>query len=157
MPTTYAQKQTPAQKMDANTVASVVDNSSQGEALQRKAALLSNSCCNVIQCAFNLQALQEENPQAVTAFQNGYGKFTCNVGDVTILHVSAAKFDRSRNGRRRNNQAKASSFTTIFYEQGTDRIYAIGVHQTGNSYYIQDIDGDIPNNPFQKGTTYILG
>lgn len=37
MPTTYAQKQSPAQKKDANSAASVVDCSSQGEALQRKA------------------------------------------------------------------------------------------------------------------------
>ena len=37
MNTTYAQKKAPAQKMDANTAASVVDNSSQGETLQRKA------------------------------------------------------------------------------------------------------------------------
>lgn len=39
MPTTYAQKQSTAQKKDANTAASVMDHSSQGESLQRKADL----------------------------------------------------------------------------------------------------------------------
>ena len=37
MPTTYAQKQAPAQQKEANAAASVVDCSSQGESLQRKA------------------------------------------------------------------------------------------------------------------------
>ena len=37
MPTTYAQKQSPAQKKDAPTAASVLDNSSPNESLQRKA------------------------------------------------------------------------------------------------------------------------
>ena len=157
MPTTYAQKQATAQKKNANTAASVVDCSSQGEALQRKAALLSNSCCNVIQCAFNLQALQEENSQAVTAFINDEGTFACRVGNTTIVHVSAGKFDYSKKGRKNNKKAKNSDFTTIFYAQGTDRIYAIGVHQTGNSYYIQEIDDTILGNPFKKGKTFVLG
>ena len=46
MSTTYAQHQSTAQKKDANTAASVVDSSSQGESLQRKADL----CNSPIQC-----------------------------------------------------------------------------------------------------------
>ncbi|MBQ2560191.1 MAG: DUF4157 domain-containing protein, partial [Fibrobacter sp.] len=43
MSTTYAQRQTTAQKKDANTAASVVDSSSQGESLQRKADMANNA------------------------------------------------------------------------------------------------------------------
>ena len=46
MNTTYAQRQTTAQKKDANTAASVVDSSSQAQSLQRKADL----CNSPIQC-----------------------------------------------------------------------------------------------------------
>lgn len=46
MPTTYTQKQSPAQKKDASSATSVHDNSSQGESLQRKADLVNN---NIIQ------------------------------------------------------------------------------------------------------------
>ena len=46
MSTTYAPKQSPAQKKDANTAASVVDSSSQAQSLQRKADL----CNSPIQC-----------------------------------------------------------------------------------------------------------
>ena len=47
MNTTYAQRQTPAQKKDAPSAASVLDNSSQSESLQRKADLLNS----IVQCA----------------------------------------------------------------------------------------------------------
>ena len=47
MSTTYAQRQTTAQKKDANTAASVVDASSQSESLQRKADFLNS----VVQCS----------------------------------------------------------------------------------------------------------
>ncbi len=47
MPTTYAQKQSPAQKKDAPTAASVLDASTQSERLHRKACMVDN---NVIQC-----------------------------------------------------------------------------------------------------------
>lgn len=40
MSTTYAQKQAPAQKKDAPTASSVLDNSPQNESLQRKADML---------------------------------------------------------------------------------------------------------------------
>ncbi len=43
MPTTYAQKQSPAQKKDAPTAASVLDSSSQSESLQRKADMANNA------------------------------------------------------------------------------------------------------------------
>lgn len=46
MPTTYAQKQAPAQKKDANSAASVVDCSSQAQSLQRKSDLFNSP----IQC-----------------------------------------------------------------------------------------------------------
>ncbi len=43
MSTTYAQKQSPAQKKDAPTAASVLDSSSQSESLQRKADMANNA------------------------------------------------------------------------------------------------------------------
>lgn len=43
MSTTYAQRQTTAQKKDASSAASVLDNSSQSEALQRKADMANNA------------------------------------------------------------------------------------------------------------------
>ena len=43
MSTTYAPKQAPAQKKDAPTAASVLDSSSQGESLQRKADMANNA------------------------------------------------------------------------------------------------------------------
>lgn len=49
MPTTYAQKQSPAQKKDANTAASVMDHSSQGESLQRKADLANGAVQLIVQ------------------------------------------------------------------------------------------------------------
>ena len=51
MSTTYAQKQSPAQKKDAPTAASILDTSSQNESLQRKANMISqlNVTRNIIQ------------------------------------------------------------------------------------------------------------
>ena len=49
MSTTYAPKQVPAQKKDANSAASVVDDSSQGEALQRKADMANCAAQRVVQ------------------------------------------------------------------------------------------------------------
>ena len=46
MSTTYAQKQSPTQKKDAPTAASILDTSSQSESLQRKADMANN----VLQC-----------------------------------------------------------------------------------------------------------
>lgn len=43
MSTTYAQKQAPAQKKDASSASSVLDNSSQSESLQRKADMANNA------------------------------------------------------------------------------------------------------------------
>lgn len=48
MNTTYAQKQAPAQRKEANTAASVIDSSSQGEALQRKADMVNGVVQRVI-------------------------------------------------------------------------------------------------------------
>ena len=77
MPTTYAQKQAPAQKKDANSTASVVDCSSQGESLQRKADMANGTVQRVVKCSSNFyknHTLADENYEYFKAHRNDVNK-----------------------------------------------------------------------------------
>ena len=94
MPTTYAQKQSPAQKMNANTAASVMDSSSQSKSLQRKADMANG----VVQLAGGANAYDAGGPKVWHVHHSSHVKFnggpTVNFKGRTYAQVIAAlRFD----------------------------------------------------------------
>lgn len=134
------------------------------EGVTQRMAGRQNAMEGVIQC-FNMNALQAENPTAVSKFlaqkENKYSfkilSKTNQFAPIDIYHVSAAIYDPSRIGKRvTKRQAKGRPFSTFFYDSART-IYAIGVHMGSSSYYIKETDPAVPHNAFQKGMVVLLG
>ncbi len=84
MSTTYAQRQTTAQKKDASSASSVLDNSSQSESLQRKADL----CNSPIQCYGMTPRFQQNH----SSCKKGEARQRCfNRGQVNSVLTSSAQ------------------------------------------------------------------
>ena len=98
MPTTYAQKQSTAQKKDANSAASVVDNSSQGVALQRKA----DSANGTVQRAETSRPNNTGMPDNLKAGIESLSGFSMD--DVRVHY----------------NSSKPATVQALAYTQGTD-------------------------------------
>ena len=114
-----------------------------------------------IQCAFDNNFLRKKNSQAVNAYEDGKGTHVCNIiskskafAPIHILHCSASKFDPSKSSptkkKAKSDFKKTGYYTTIFYSEGNNIIYAIGTHTSSISYVILDVDNTAPNNPFEK-------
>ena len=98
MPTTYAQKQAPAQKKDAPTAASVLDTSSQSESLQRKADMANNA------------AQREEAPRP-----NNTG-----MPDNLKAGIESLSGFSMDDVRVHYNSSKPATVQALAYTQGTD-------------------------------------
>ena len=140
-----------------------VETEEDEDVTQRKAGERS-ATEDVIQC-FNLLTLHSINPKAVGSFQSGAaGKYSFQIvsdagqfAPIDIYHISAELYDPTE-AKKRVTRRKAESrrFSTLFFDRARN-LYAIGVHTTGNSYYIQEIDPMVPNNAFRKGMVVRLG
>lgn len=115
-----------------------------------------------IQCAFDNNSLRKINSQAVNAYEDEKGTHVCNIisrsnafAPIHILHCSASKFDPSSSsptkGKAKSDFKKTGYYTTIFYSEGNNIIYAIGTHTSSISYVILDVDNTAPHNPFNEG------
>ena len=98
MSTTYAQKQSPAQKKDASSAASVLDSSSQSESLQRKADMA------------NSAAQREEAPRS-----NNTG-----MPDNLKSGIESLSGFSMDNVRVHYNSSKPATVQALAYTQGTD-------------------------------------
>ena len=98
MPTTYAQKQAPAQKKEANAAASVVDCSSQGESLQRKADMANGA----VQRAETSRPNNTGMPDNLKAGIESLSGFSMD--DVRVHY----------------NSSKPATVQALAYTQGTD-------------------------------------
>ena len=98
MPTTYAQKQSPAQKKDAPTAASVLDNSSQNESLQRKADMANNA-------AQRAEAPRPNNTGMPDNLKSGIESLSGFSMDDVRVHY---------------NSSKPATVQALAYTQGTD-------------------------------------
>lgn len=76
MSTTYAQKQAPAQKKDAPTASSVLDNSPQNEGLQRKADMANNAAQQIKDSICPLQKYKGKSDSTVRSKVSLIGKGT---------------------------------------------------------------------------------
>lgn len=146
-----------------STPAQRVESEEDEDVTQRKAGERS-ATEDVIQC-FNLQTLHSINPKAVGSFQSGAaGKYSFQIvsdagqfAPIDIYHISAELYDPTE-AKKRVTRRKAESrrFSTLFFDRARN-LYAIGVHTTGKSYYIQEIDSMVPNNAFRVGVVVRLG
>lgn len=120
-----------------------------------------------IQCAFDNNRLREINSQAVNAYEDGKGTHVCKIisrsnafAPIHILHCSASKLDSSSSSptkrKARSDFKKTGYYTTIFYSEGNNIIYAIGTHTSSVSYVILAVDNTAPHNPFNEGDDIIL-
>ena len=98
MNTTYAQRQTTAQKKDATTAASVLDNSSQSESLQRKADM-ANSTAQRVETPRPNNTGMPDNLKAGIESLSGF-----SMDDVRVHY----------------NSSKPATVQALAYTQGTD-------------------------------------
>ena len=98
MPTTYAQKQAPAQKMGASSAASVLDASSQSEGLQRKADMANNA-------AQREEAPRPNNTGMPDNLKSGIESLSGFSMDDVRVHY---------------NSSKPATVQALAYTQGTD-------------------------------------
>ena len=98
MSTTYAQRQTTAQKKDANTAASVLDASSQSESLQRKADMANNA-------AQRAEAPRPNNTGMPDNLKSGIESLSGFSMDDVRVHY---------------NSSKPATVQALAYTQGTD-------------------------------------
>ena len=98
MSTTYAQRQNTAQKKDAPTAASVLDNSSQSESLQRKADLANNA-------AQRAEAPRPNNTGMPDNLKSGIESLSGFSMDDVRVHY---------------NSSKPATVQALAYTQGTD-------------------------------------
>ena len=98
MPTSYAQKQSPAQKKDASSASSILDSSSQSESLQRKADMANNA-------AQRAEAPRPNNTGMPDNLKSGIESLSGFLMDDVRVHY---------------NSSKPATVQALAYTQGTD-------------------------------------
>ena len=141
MPTTYAQKQAPAQKMEAKTAASVVDCSSQGEALQRKANLTNGA----VQRVKKGEELLTQWERFFRKIENGCTSFIMDLNGSYYKFIVGDK-TTSFNKASMNSDIKEINLSRDHVSLIKDNPIAlkqIVLHEIGHSRYTQKNDDEL--------------
>lgn len=109
MSTTYAQRQSPAQKKDAPTASSVLDNSAQGESIQRKDELTSTSSV--------LQLLTAQQQYSLTNYNPTFSLHNAFVSKHLPTDEQMSKSERSARALNRFKDKKDLRFSSVIVDE----------------------------------------